>query len=118
MIPFPRLMLLCPVAILCALLSTGCRKEAPPQPVANEPPRTYLWLFPDSTIAEGQSKQHVRWWATDHDGIVTGYLFASGRLYAPGIARTLRDTIEWHWTIGHDSMIAFPLLIRRDTFQI
>ncbi|HYQ86854.1 MAG TPA: YCF48-related protein [Bacteroidota bacterium] len=117
-IPFRRLISLCPVAIVCAFFLTGCPKETAPQPVPNQPPRTYLWLFPDSTIAEGHSRQHIRWWATDHDGIVTGYLFASGRLYAPGSARTLRDTIAWRWTTGHDSVIAFPLLVRRDTFQI
>ncbi|HEY6191943.1 MAG TPA: YCF48-related protein [Bacteroidota bacterium] len=102
--------------VLALLLVSGCEKETPSQAIPNKPPKTYLWLFPDSTIAEGHSSQHIRWWGSDPDGIVKGFLFASGRL--PAAAQSVRDTIAWHWTDANDSVIAFPLLVRRDTFQI
>jgi photosystem II stability/assembly factor-like uncharacterized protein len=112
-LPMKHLLLL---IVLALILSSGCEKETPSQAIPNRPPNTYLWLFPDSTIAEGHSSQHIRWWGTDKDGIVRGYLFASGRL--PASVQSVRDTITWHWTTANDSMIAFPLLVRRDTFQI
>src|SRR5258706_4778468 len=112
-LPMNKLLLL---IVLALLLCSGCEKETPSQAVPNKPPKTFLWLFPDSTIAEGHSSQHIRWWGTDPDGIVKGFLFASGRL--PAAVQSVRDTITWHWTVANDSMIAFPLLVRRDTFEI
>jgi photosystem II stability/assembly factor-like uncharacterized protein len=106
------------VLVLAVLLTAGCEKEGPSQPNPNKPPKTYLWLFPDSTIAEGHSKQHVRWWGTDPDGVVAGYLFSAGRIPPRNPAGGVRDTITWHWTSANDSDIAFPLLVKRDTFQI
>src|SRR5260221_14159884 len=107
---------LLPLIVLTLILCSGCEKETPSQLIPNKPAKTYLWLFPDSTIAEGHSSQHIRWWGTDPDGVVKGFLFASGRL--PAGIQSIRDTISWHWTVANDSMIAFPLLVRRDTFQI
>jgi photosystem II stability/assembly factor-like uncharacterized protein len=92
----------------------GCSKEFPDQPRANVPPKTFLWLFPDSTLAEGKSKQHVRWWGEDQDGFVKGFLFTSGKL-PPG---RLRDTVGYRWRTANDTVIAFPLLVRQDTFDI
>ena len=107
---------LLPVFVLGLILMPGCEKETPSQAIPNKPPKTYLWLFPDSTISEGHSTQHIRWWGMDGDGIVQGYLFASGKLPPP--VQSVRDTITWHWTSANDSLVAFPLLVRRDTFQI
>src|ERR1051325_11412113 len=80
-LPMKKLLLL---IVLALLLVSGCEKETPSQAIPNKPPKTYLWLFPDSTIAEGHSSQHIRWWGSDPDGIVKGFLFASGRLPAAG----------------------------------
>lgn len=111
--------ILLPVFVLCVILMLGCEKQSPSQALSNKPPRTYLWLFPDSTIAEGHSRQHIRWWGSDPDGIVAGFLFATGRLPPPDVGQpSVRDTITWHWTRAQDSVVAFPLLVRRDTFQI
>src|SRR5260221_577189 len=106
------------VLVVAILVMSGCEKEGPSQANPNKSPKTFLWLFPDSTIAEGHSKQHVRWWGTDPDGVVAGYLFASGRIPPRNPADGTRDTITWHWTTANDSDIAFPLLVKRDTFQI
>src|SRR5437867_3857886 len=97
------------------LLLNGCSKEHPDQPAMNQPPKTLLWLFPDSTLGQGNSKQHIHWWAEDPDGIIKGYLLAAGKFATSG---QLPDTLRWVWTTKNDSVIAFPLLVRQDTFEI
>ena len=70
------------------------------------PPKTYLWIFPDSTISTGISKQQLRWWGEDEDGYVTGYLMA----FAPGLSRLPDpDTLTYGFTTVTDSIIQFPL---------
>lgn len=101
------------VLIVCA---GGCSKEYPDEPKHNQPPRTFLWLFPDSTTAEGQSSQHLRWWGDDPDGTISGFLFASGKI--PSTDAAVLDTLSWHWCSLNDSVVAFPLLVKRDTFQV
>ncbi len=97
---------------------TGCSKEHPDQPLANKPPKTFLWLFPDSTIAEGTSKQHVRWWGEDPDGVIKGFLFAfQGKTVSGGSPLDI-DSVRWIWTTKNDTVVAFPLLVKRDTFEV
>lgn len=88
------------------------------QPRPNQPPRTYLWLFPDSTIAQGVSKQRIRWWGDDPDGIVFGYLFAvdSANSRTPGIRKP--DTLNWTWTFKNDTLISFPLRESTGVFTV
>ncbi|HEV8538797.1 MAG TPA: YCF48-related protein [Bacteroidota bacterium] len=93
----------------------GCSKEQPDEPHANQKPKTFVWLFPDSTIAEGNSRQRIRWWGEDADGVVKGFLVASGKFEISG---QLPDTLAWTWTTKNDSLIAFPLLVRQDTFNL
>ncbi len=106
------------VLLIAVLMMAGCEKEGPSQANANKPPKTYLWLFPDSTIAEGHSRQHLRWWGTDPDGVVEGFLISTGRIPPRNPADGVRDTVTWHWTTANDSEVAFPLLVKRDTFQV
>lgn len=107
---------------ICTLVTLsllgGCSKEYPDQPIGNKPPKTFLWLFPDSTIQQGNSRQRVRWWGEDADGIVKGYLVAAGKLLSTGGDIPQPDTITWRWSTKNDSLMAFPLLIRQDTFQV
>lgn len=104
--------------VLLVLVIAGCKNEPPVQPHPNKTPKTFLWLFPDSSLASGTSKQHLRWWGDDPDGVVSGYLFASGK----GITKNGRvaspDTLTYHWKTTNDTLIAFPLLVRRDTFDV
>ena len=100
------------------LLAAGCKEEHPGEPLANKSPSTYLWLFPDSTIAQGVSRQHVRWWGEDPDGIVKGYLFTYGKIIAPGGVLPQPDTLRWTWTTRNDTVVAFPLRTKRDTFDV
>ncbi len=104
--------------IICILLAAGCSKETPTQAYANKLPRTFLWLFPDSTIAEGQSKEHIRWWGEDPDGIVKGFIFTSGKFVLQQGTSPVLDTIGWRWRNANDTIIAFPLLTKRDTFEV
>jgi photosystem II stability/assembly factor-like uncharacterized protein len=108
------------ILIIVVLSMSGCTKDIVDQPIANKQPKTFLWLFPDSTIAEGHSRQHIRWWGEDGDGIIKGYLIASDSIkdFTPTMLSTWLDTVTWHWTTQNDSTIAFPLLVKRDTFQI
>lgn len=106
---------LLPYLTFLIFFAAGCSTELPDEPEANKPPRTFLWLFPDSTLREGNSRQRIRWWGDDPDGIVRGYLFASGRLSA---ADGTLDTVTWHWVTTNDTLLAFPLLVRQDTFQV
>ncbi|HZY10981.1 MAG TPA: YCF48-related protein [Bacteroidota bacterium] len=96
----------------------GCIKDIPDAPILNQPPKTFLWLFPDSSINEGNSRQRIRWWGEDQDGIIMGYLFAAGKLFDTAITLQQLDTIAWRWKTTNDTVIAFPLLQKRDTFQI
>lgn len=99
---------------------SGCTNE-PDNPRMNQRPKTYFWIYPDSTILEGNSKQRIHWWGEDPDGVVKGYLFASGKFLIPGKTLSQLDSlniIRWSWTTAHDTFLAFPLLVKRDTFDI
>src|SRR5512137_1146070 len=103
---------------LIVLAAVGCKDNSQDISRPNRPPRTFFWLFPDSTIREGNSKQRIRWWGEDPDGIVKGYLFASGKFANGASVAQLPDTLEWRWTTKNDTFLAFPLLVRRDTFGV
>lgn len=107
-----------PQLLVLIMLLGGCSKEYPDQPVPNKLPKTFLWLYPDSTIREGNSRQRVRWWGEDPDGVVRGYLFAAGKLLTSAGKLPNPDTITWRWRTVNDSLMAFPLLVRQDTFQV
>src|SRR2546422_10545021 len=101
-------------ALFMVLISvvSGCLKEPSSQPSVNQSPKTFLWLFPDSTLAEGTSKEHVRWWGEDPDGLVRGFLFASGK-FSASAGDPLPDTLRWEWTTKNDTVIAFRSKERR-----
>ncbi len=102
--------------IAIALIAASCTKEIPDVFRQNVPPKSFLWLFPDSTVSEGISKQHLHWWGEDPDGTVKGFLFASGKILDS--TGKLLDTVGYSWRTGNDTLIAFPLVKERDTFQV
>jgi hypothetical protein len=102
-------------SVLLILALSGCVKEFPNKPIENQKPKTYFWLYPDSALAEGVSKQRLHWWGEDPDGYVIGYLF--------GFARGLSilpspDTLTYRWTSRTDSVVQFPLLTARADFFV
>lgn len=112
----PRFLLRTLIAAL--VLGAGCIKEHPDEPHRNLPPKTFMWLFPDSSIAEGTSRQHVRWWGEDPDGVIKGFLFTFDKKVAGTLPPLMSDTVPWIWTAKNDTVVTFPLLVRRDTFDV
>ncbi len=91
----------------CLIALFSCSEKITDNPLANKQPKTYLWLFPDSTIGVGISRQQLRWWGEDPDGVVRGYLFAftnSRMNRAPN-----PDTLRYTWVTRNDSLMQFPL---------
>ena len=97
------------------LLIFGCVKEYSNQILPNIPPKTFLWLFPDSSIAEGPSKQRIRWWGEDQDGFIIGYLLA----VTPDISIIPDpDNLRYIFTTNSDTTIRFPLLQEEQKFFV
>ncbi|MBI3195659.1 MAG: hypothetical protein HYZ34_14505 [Ignavibacteriae bacterium] len=95
----------------------GCKNEED-KPLPNKKPKTFFWIYPDSTTREGNSRQRIHWWGEDGDGVIRGYLFALGKFLDSAGHLPSPDTIGWRFTIKTDSIVAFPLLTKRDTFHI
>lgn len=103
------------VFFLILIPLSGCTKEYASNPLDNAPPKTFIWLFPDSTIAQGVSRQQLRWWGEDPDGYVIGYLFtfASKLTQIPS-----PDTLTYVYTTRTDSTLLFPLTTSTETFLV
>ena len=108
----------CVLFLVLSLWLIGCMNEPKSSKHPNLPPVTYFWLFPDSTLSPGISKERIRWWGEDGDGTVVGYLFASGKFLTASKQLPQPDTIAWTWTTKTDTFLAFPLLKQRDTFDL
>jgi hypothetical protein len=94
------------ILIVCLSFSFfSCNERAADNPAGNRQPKTYLWLFPDSTVGIGVSRQHLRWWGEDPDGVVQGYLFG---FVAAKVSRA-PDTLKYTWVTKNDTLMQFPL---------
>lgn len=87
--------------ILLVLLIMHCSKEFPSELKPNDPPHTYISLFPEGALRTGSSQQHIHWWGTDSDGLVVGFLLSV-------------DSSRWIWTTKNDSIFSLTLF-RQDT---
>jgi hypothetical protein len=94
---------------ISVFLQFGCKENIADRPLANQKPRTFLWLFPDSTIGVGISRQHLRWWGEDPDGVVVGYLFAFAVYPDRVTAIPNPDTLRYTFVTTNDTLFAFPL---------
>jgi hypothetical protein len=103
--------------LILFVLIVGCKNEED-RPLPNKKPKTFFWIYPDSTTHEGNSRQHIHWWGEDGDGVIKGYLFALGKFLDSAGNLPSPDTIGWRFTTKTDSIVAFPLLTKRDTFHI
>lgn len=72
--------------------------------IENQPPNTYLSLFPDSTIAPGSTLKRINWWGDDPDGFVKGY-------------RISFDSVNWGFTTKNDSTFILSINGNDSTFR-
>ncbi len=87
----------------------SCTKQLTDNPLPDKPPRTLLWLYPDSTVGVGVSRQHLSWWGEDPDGLVRGYLFAFAIVESNVTALPVPDTLRYTWVTTNDTTLLFPL---------
>jgi hypothetical protein len=95
------------VLLLCNFLS--CREHLVDAPLSNQAPKTALWLYPQSEIRPGVSKEQLHWWGEDPDGVVRGYLFGFRIVPLPVTSPASPDTMRYVWTVATDTTILFPL---------
>jgi hypothetical protein len=97
------------IILLLALAALSCKEKIADSPLANKTPKSFLWLYPDTsaTLHEGVSRQHLHWWGEDPDGNVRGYLFA----FVPNSASRIPspDNLQYSWVVKTDSVVQFPL---------
>ena len=99
-----------PASLAAALmLLVGCNERITNNPAADRPPKTYLWLYPDSTVGVGVSRQQLRWWGEDPDGTVVGFLFGFTTVTGNVTTVPQPDTIPYTWVTGNDTTLLFPL---------
>jgi hypothetical protein len=77
---------------------SGCYNNPENNPVGNKAPNTFLFLYPDSTIAGQPSKLKVSWWGDDPDGLIIGYYF-----------KWVGIDSAWNFTTGNDSTFTLPI---------
>lgn len=70
----------------------------------NQPPNTYLSIFPDSIIAPGSTLKTIRWWGDDPDGYVAGF-------------RISFDSLNWGFTTKNDSAFILHITGKDSTFR-
>jgi len=105
------------VLVVIGLIIGSCQKDLPNQPKQNQLPTTRLFLAADTTLRETSSRQHLHWYGEDPDGIVIGYLLASGAYRLNG-QLPQPDTTTYTWITKNDSIVALPLLTARDSFVV
>jgi hypothetical protein len=95
---------------LLALLSLpGCTKHFSSTKYGNIPPETFVAAYPfhDSTqtgeFNPQTSRLELHWWATDADGLVSGYIITFNRRV-------------WTFTAKNDSVFALPLFTKDTTY--
>ncbi len=103
--------------LIIGLTLYSCRKETPVNLKPNLPPKTYLWVQADTIQSAVTSRQIIRWWGEDPDGLIQGYLFAYFKTDSVS-AGQIPDTLGYSWVVKNDSLVAFPLLSARERFTV
>src|SRR5512135_2756999 len=87
----------------------SCREHIEDNPVPGQPPRTFLWLYPDGDVGTGVSRTHLRWWGESPNGLVRGVLFSFTVVTGGVTSLPAPDTLRYTWVTSNDSTIRFPL---------
>lgn len=74
----------------------GCTEDVTEVPYVNKPPKTGLFLTPDSVISQQASRLKVNWWGDDSDGLVVGFYFSW-------------DNTTWSFTTRKDSTFSLQI---------
>jgi len=78
--------------------------EVPEGIVTNQPPETYLSLFPDSIISPQKTRIKITWWGDDPDGLLSGFRFSF-------------DSLNWTTTAKNDSNFQLVIIGNDSTFR-
>lgn len=89
--------------LLLTILWSSCT-ELPNSNYINQPPETFLSIFPDSIISPQKTKIKISWWGDDPDGMVTGYRFSF-------------DSLNWTFTSKNDSTFQLNISGQDSTFR-
>ena len=91
------------ILVLLLLAFQSC-SELPTGVVQNQPPNTFLSLFPDSSISPQRTRIKITWWGDDPDGLITGYRFSF-------------DSTNWIFTTRNDSTFQLTISGNDSTFH-
>lgn len=83
-------------AMLLTTMLASCTDDVTDVPYVNKPPKTGLFLVPDSVISKQPSKISLHWWGDDTDGLITGYYFTW-------------DNVNWVFTTRNDSTFSLQI---------
>jgi hypothetical protein len=97
------------VSLAVLVLFVSCNEHIADSPPPDRTPQTYLWLFPDSTVGVGVSRQHLRWWGEDPDGVISGYLLGYTSVTSTVTSMPFPDNLRYTWVTGNDTTLLFPL---------
>jgi len=78
--------------------------EVPQGVITNQPPETYLSLFPDSIISPQKTRIKITWWGDDPDGLVSAFRFSF-------------DSLNWTVTTKNDSNFQLVIVGNDSTFR-
>ncbi len=78
--------------------------EVPTGIVQNQPPNTFLSLFPDSNISPQKTRIKITWWGDDPDGLISGFQFSF-------------DSTNWTYTNKNDSTFQLTISGNDSTFR-
>lgn len=106
------------ILLSLALIALSCQKDLPNQPKGNQLPSTRLWITSETNLRETVSRQHVYFYGEDADGYISGFLLATGKFNPMLTQLPTPDTLTYSWTTKSDSVIALPLLTKRDSFTV
>ena len=108
------------ILIAAVILFFGsCQKDLPSESKINQSPSTRLWITSDSLLNETVSRQHIYFYGEDPDGYVTGYLIAFIKDSTGSFAQNPNlNILRYVWTTLNDTIIALPLLQKKDKFTI
>jgi len=92
------------------LIFSGCSKRFTNNPLANQPPNTFVSIFSSGNLNPVISQQTLHWWGDDPDGIVAGYIHTFNP-NATNHTRWSDDQADPDWTFTEKTENTFILTL-------